>query len=183
MRQIRLPLLLLTLNLWLAPTLLAAQEVKIGVADLERAIVESVEGKKAYTTFTAKLEALRKNIETKQKQLEDAQTRLKTQERLLGEGPKAELTKDIDRRQVELTRLQEDAQKELDTMRSDLMRPIAQVAERVLDAFAKEQGYTLIIDSSNPQNGSLVFVNPKADITNELIKRIDAELVAAAKKP
>jgi len=53
-----------------------------------------------------------------------------------------------------------------------------------LNAYAKENNYTVIIDTSNPQNGSVVFVNDKAEITDEIIKRIDAEMAKAPpKKP
>jgi Skp family chaperone for outer membrane proteins len=60
------------------------------------------------------------------------------------------------------------------------MRPIAEVAETIVQKFAKDGDYTLIIDTSNPQNGSIVFTNPKAEITAEITKLIDAEM---AKNP
>ena len=166
------------------PAVLLAQQARIGIVDMERAIVQTVEGKKAEGTFTAKFEEYRKKIEGIQKQLETDQTKLRTQERVLNETVKAELSRNITKGQTDLTRLQEDAQKDLDTLRSELMRPIAEVAEAVLNAYAKENNYTVIIDTSNPQNGSVVFVNDKAEITDEIIKRIDAEMAKAPpKKP
>src|SRR5262245_556851 len=181
MRQKRLPLILgMALAVLAQPAGLFAQNIKIGVVDMERAIVGSTEGKKAEATWTGKLEELRKSIETKQKELEAQQTKLRTQDKLLDETLKANMTRDIERRQTELTRSQEDAQKELDTLRTELMRPIAEVAETILEKYAKEQDYTLIIDSSNPQNGSIVWTNPKAEITETITKLIDAEL---AKNP
>ena len=180
MRGTRLPLILITVAVLTLPTGLLAQTIKIGVVDMERAIVGSVEGKKAEATFTAKLEELRKSIETKQKEIESQQTKLRTQDKLLDESLKANMTRDIERRQTELERAQQDAQRELDTLRTELMRPIAEVAESILDKYAKEQDYTLIIDSSNPQNGSIVWTNSKNEITETITKLIDAEL---AKNP
>ena len=175
--------LLLALVLTIVPAA-TAEQVKIAVIDMERAIVQSVDGKKAEAAFTARFEALRKDIEAKQKHIEDQQNKLKTQERLLSDTVKADIAKDVTRSQTELSRIQEDAQKELDTLRSDLMRPIAQVAETVVNNFAKEQGFTLVIDSSNPQNTSILFVSPNVDLTDAIIKLIDAELAkAATKKP
>jgi len=181
MRRTRLPLILgMTLAVIALPAGLLAQNIKIGIIDMERAIVGSVEGKKAEATFTAKLEQLRKSIETQQKELEAQQTKLRTQERLLDDTLKANMTRDIERRQTELARAQEDAQRELDTLRTELMRPIAEVADGILQKYAKEQDYTLIIDSSNPQNGSIIWTNPKSEITETITKMIDAEL---AKNP
>jgi Skp family chaperone for outer membrane proteins len=168
----------------LFPVVLEAQGLKVGVVDMEQAIVQSVEGKKAETAFTAKLESLRKGIEAKQQQLDTIQNKLKTQDRLLAEDVKAGLTRDIDRLQIEIARDQEDGQKELDTLRGDLMRPIAEVAEKVVNDYAKEEGYTLIIDLSNPDNTSVVWRHPSADVTQEIIKRIDAEMARnPPKKP
>ena len=48
MRRLRLPLMLgLTLAVLAVPAGLPAQTIKVGVVDMERAIVGSVEGKKA----------------------------------------------------------------------------------------------------------------------------------------
>lgn len=174
-------LLLAVLALFTTP--LIAQNLKIGIVDMERAIVQSVDGKKSEATFTTKFEEYRKSIETRQKDLDTAQTKLRTQERLLGDGPKAELTRDITRRQTDLTRLQEDAQKELDTLRADLMRPIATVAEGVLNKYSADNNFTLIIDTSNPNNTSILWFNPKAEVTDAIIKLIDAELAKAPAAP
>jgi outer membrane protein len=170
----------------LPPTLSATAQEKIGVVDMQRAIVSSTEGKKAEVNFTAKLEQFRKDIEGKQKHVEDQQNKLKTQDKVLSDTVKADINKDIEKSQTELTRAQQDAQKELDSLRDELMRPIAKIAEDVLGAYAQQHGFTLIIDSSNPQNNSVVYVDEKnADITSDIIKLIDAELAkaAAAKKP
>jgi outer membrane protein len=180
MRRGTVSLALIIFAVCLTPIVSVAQGMKVGVVDMERAIVQTSEGKKAESTFTAKLEAYRKDIESKQQQLDSTQNKLKTQDRLLAADVKATLTKDVERLQTEITRGQEDAQKELDTLRSDLMKPIAEAAETAVNAYAKQEGYTLIIDSSNPQNTMIIAVNPAAEITETVIKLIDAEL---AKNP
>ncbi len=168
----------------LVPATLSAQALKIGVVDMQRAIVQTVEGKKAEAAFTARLEEHRKNIEGRQKQIEDAQNKLKTQDRLLDDKVRAERTRDIERQTTDLNRIQEDAQRDLETLRNDLMKPIAEVAESVVNAYAKEQNFSIIIDRSNPQNDSILYVNENIEITNIIVKRIDTELAKAApKKP
>ncbi len=153
---------------------------------------DTLDGKKAEAAWAAKFDSLRKVVEAKQQQITDAQNKLKTQDRLLADTAKASLTKDVERWQIELTRLQEDSQKELDAMRADVMKPIAQVAEAVVNAYAMENGFSLILDISNPQNESIIWTNPKADITDVVTKLIDTEMAkapaapaapAAAKKP
>lgn len=180
MKLFKLPMVLA--GLLLIPGLLFAQGSKIAIVDFERAIVESVEGTKASEKFNSKFEERKKDVEKRQKELEDAQNKLRTQERALSDLAKANLTKDIDRFQTELKRINEDAQKELGTLRDQLLRPVAEKATEILNAYAREKGYTLVIDASNPQN-NVIWVNPNNDITVEFIKRIDVELAKAQKKP
>ena len=54
--------------------------------------------------------------------------------------------------------------------------PVVELAGIALDAYAREQGYDLILDASNPQTG-ILFVEEIVDITTEIIRRLDAEVV------
>jgi outer membrane protein len=172
-----LPLVVMTSLV--SASLVHAQASKVAVVDFEKAVVESAEGKKSSDRFNGTLQAKQAEGEKRQKELEDAQRKLQTQERTLSDTAKANLQKDIERRTTELQRYNEDAQKELQSLRDELLRPIAERASAILNAMAAEQGYTLIVDVSNPQT-NVVWFNPKNDITAELTKRIDAELAKAS---
>ena len=154
-----------------APSL-RAQNSKVVVVDFERAVVESAEGKKSSDKFTATLQAKQGDVEKKQKELEDQQKKLQNGARTLSDSVKADLQKDIDRRTTDLQRINEDAQKELQALRDQLLRPIAERATAILNAMANEQGYTLVVDISSPDN-NVLWSNKKNDITDELIKRIN----------
>ena len=155
-----------------APSL-RAQSSKIGVVDFERAVVESVEGKKSSEKFNAALQGKQGDVEKKQKELEDQQKKLQNGARTLSDAVKADLQRDIDRRTTELQRVNEDAQKELQVLRDQLLRPIAERATAILNAMADEQGYTVVIDTSS-QDHNVLWFNKKNDVTDELIKRINA---------
>lgn len=161
------------------PAVLPAQTSKVAVVDFERAVVQCAEGKKSSEKFNATVQARQADVVQRQKDLDDATKKLQNGARTLSDSAKADLQKDIDKKTTDLQRVNEDAQKELETMRDELLRPIAQKATALLNAMAEQQGYTLVVDISNPQS-NVVFANPKNDITEELVKRIDAE---AAKAP
>jgi outer membrane protein len=161
-----------------APAILRAQS-KVAAVDFERAVVQCAEGKKASDKFNAAVQAKQAELAQRQKDIDDATKKLQNGARTLSDVAKADLQKDIDKKTTELQRLNEDAQKELEMMRDELLRPIAQRATALLNAMAEQQGYTMVVDVSNPQS-NVVFVNEKFNITEELIKRIDAE---AAKAP
>ena len=170
------------LALLMSAATVRAQLSTVVVVDFERAVVESAEGKKSSEKFNAALQAKQTEIEKRTKDLEDQQKKLQNGARTLSDAAKLELQRDIDRRTTELQRANEDAQKEMQALRDELLRPIADRATALLNSMANEQGYTLVIDASNPDN-NIIWVNPKNEITAELIKRIDASAPKETAKP
>jgi len=181
MTHLKWPLLLIVILLF-PFALVRSQASRVAVVDFEKAVVESAEGKKSSERFNATLQSKQAEAEKRQKELEDAQKKLQTQGAALSETAKANLQKDIDRRTIELQRFNEDAQKELQSVRDELLRPIAERASAILNALAAEQGYTLIVDISNPQS-NIVWFNPKNDVTEEVTRRIDATKTTEAARP
>lgn len=156
-----------------------AQESKVGVVDFERVVVGSASGKKAADQWNAKYAEHQKDLEARQKAIEDQQTKLRTQGNILSETAKADITRDIERKTTELNRLSEDAQKQMEDLRAQLLSPISAIAQQVLQKYSSDNGYTIVIDISNPET-NVLHVNEKADITDLIIKQIDALPPAAA---
>ena len=177
MRFMRAQFVLMAALLFPATSL--AQASKLAVIDFERAVVESVKGKEAAAKFNGKMDERTKELQDMQKQLEDNQTKLRTGERALSDAVKADLTRQIDRLQTEMTRKNEDAQKELEGLRQELLQPIAGFASQLLTAYAKEQGYTVLVDISAPTS-NVLYHSPATEITDAFIKRLDEEF---AKNP
>jgi len=178
MNRLKIPVVAIVALLFSAP-MMRAQLSKVVVVDFEKAVVESDEGKKASEKFNALLQAKQGELEKKQKDIEDQQKKLQNGARTLSDPAKADIQRDIDRRTTEVQRLNEDAQRELQASRDELLKPIADLATAVLGAMAAQENYTLVIDISNPES-NVVWKNPKNDITDELIKKIN--VAAAASK-
>ena len=175
------------LNKWVPAIILSllipiaglAQESKVALVDFERVVVGTAAGKKAADQWNAKYAEHQKNLEARQKEIEDQQTKLRTQGNVLSDAAKAEITRDIDRKTTELNRLSEDAQKQMEDLRTQLLQPISQLAQQVLQTYAAEKGYTVVIDVSSPET-SIIYVNEKALITDDVIKQIDSLPAAPA---
>jgi outer membrane protein len=159
-----------------------AQLSNVVVVDFEGAVVQSAEGKKSSEKFNAAVQAKQNELAKKQQEMDDQTKKLQNGARTLSDEAKATLQRDIDRRTTELQRLNEDAQKELSVMRDELLRPIADRASAILNAMAAEMNYTLVIDVSNPET-NVIWKNPKNDVTEELIKRINASAPKEPAKP
>jgi Skp family chaperone for outer membrane proteins len=146
---------------------------KVAVIDLQKAITDNADGKKQQEKFMAEFAKRQKDFEDKQKALTDIQTKLQTQDKALSETAKADLSKQADRLNTDLQRLNDDAQKELGELQQQLFRPIAEKVQDVLKSYSNENGFAVVFDSSS-QASSIIFYQDVADITTEIIRRVDA---------
>ena len=153
----------------------AVPATRVAVVDFQRAFTENSEGKKAQEKFMAELSKREKEFTEKQKALADTQNKLQTGDKALSDTAKAELSRQADKLNTDLQRMNDDAQKDLGDLQQQLFAPIAQRAQAVLKAYAAENGYAVVFDLSS-QASSIVYFNEVADITTEIIRRVDADL-------
>ncbi len=156
----------------------AAGAGRVAVVDFQKAVTENSEGKKAQEKFMAELNKRQKEFEDKQKALSEAQNKLQTQDKVLSDVVKADLAKQIDKLNTELQRMNDDAQKELGDFQQQLFRPIAERTQEVLKSYSAETGFAVVFDSSSQAN-SIIYVQEVADITTEIIRRVDAAVARA----
>jgi Skp family chaperone for outer membrane proteins len=146
---------------------------KVAVIDLQKAITENADGKKAQEKFMAELAKKQKDFEDKQKLLTESQQKLQTQDKALSDAAKSELSRQIERLNTELQRMNDDAQKELGDLQQQLFRPIAEKAQDVLKSYSTENGFAAVFDVSSQAN-SIIYFQDVADITTEIIRKIDS---------
>ena len=130
----------------------------------------------------AEVSKRQKDFEEKQKNLQDAQNKLQTQDKALSDTAKADLSRQIDKLNTDLQRMNDDAQKDIGDLQQQLLRPIADRAQKVLQAYSAENGFSVVFDVSN-QTNNIVYVQEVADITTEIIRRVDSELVKTPLTP
>lgn len=164
----------------------ASNASRVAVINIQSAILESIEGKKAAETLKKKYDAKAAELEKKKKEIEDLTTELKNQEKNLSEEAQAAKTKQISAKQKELDRAGDDANNEFQQLQNESINAIGNRILKVIQAYAAEQSFSLVIDNSSPQAGVLYF-NPTTDITTEIIRRFDNQSTAtstpAAPKP
>ncbi len=156
----------------------AVPATRVAVVDFQRAFTENSEGKKAQEKFMGELNRREKEFTDKQKLLADTQNKLQTGAQALSDAAKADLSRQIDKLNTDLQRMNDDAQKELGELQQQLFAPIAQRTQGVLKAYASENGYAMVFDLSSQAN-SIVYNSEVADITTEIIRRVDADLAKA----
>jgi outer membrane protein len=175
----------MTLTLAAASHVLAqsASTQKIGIVNYLRTLVECAEGKGANADFQKKLELKKAELQRKQTEIQTLQQQLEAQKQTLNEETQAALAKNITVKNTELQRASEDAQKEFDGLRNDILERIGKKMAPLVEKYAQENKYTLVLDSSN-QASQVLYLNAAIDFTDEIIKRYDAvNKVAAPASP
>jgi outer membrane protein len=152
----------------------AQTAAKIGIINLQRALVETAEIKKAQVELEAKYRPRTAELEKIQKELSDIQTQL--QGKRLSPQAEQELNVRGQRRQREAQRIQEDLQGDVDRERQEILQRAGQRMTEIVKQIADARGLDVVVDVSNT-----VFFRPALEITQEAIAAYDkAHPVTAA---
>ena len=176
----RLPLLFTVLTVWLCGNVFAqaTNAVKIGVLNVFRVIAECAEGKQANEEFQRKFEAKKEELAKKQRLIQELQQQLQSQSKTLNDEARVALTKSIETKTIDLKRSQDDGDKEFTNLRNQIFNRIGNRLAPIVQQYAKEYGYTFILDSSN-QATQIVYSDPAIEITDDIAKRLDASQVSS----
>jgi outer membrane protein len=149
-----------------------AQVSKIAVVDVQALTLASDEGKAIGDRLEKRYQEISAELQKTQKDIEDKEKRLQTQDRLMSAAAKAQLAKDIEAAKVAFDRKNQDYQKEMDDLQKDLLAPVASRAQEMLAQYVQDKGFTLLIDVSAEQ-GNIVWANPANNVTAEVMKLLN----------
>ena len=145
----------------------SAQEFKVGVVNLDRIFREANSAKSAQTK-------LEQEFSKREKELNDTATQLKTlSEKFEREAPTlAESQRNTRQKQLvdqdrEFQRKRREFQEDLNTRKNEELQQVIERANKVVKSLAEAEKYDLILQES-------VYVNPKHDITDKVIKALNA---------
>lgn len=147
---------------WSLPALAA---VKIAVVDMEEAVNNCEDGKKAQAElkrrgqkFEDELKGLREEIQTLRAELEKSAMLLK---------PEAKLSKqrDLERKMRHYQDRQRDARQEWVEAQRDAFAPILKRMKQVVADIGKKQGYTLVLEA-----GATLYNPDSVEITEQVVK-------------
>ena len=153
----------LTLALFLFAGL-ASSQTKVAVINMQRAVLESDEIKKASDAMETKFKPRQQDIEKLQRDLQNIQQQLQAGAGKLTQQAEADLTAQGQKKQRDLQRLSEDLQADVDRDRNDVLSKSTQKMQEVVKKLAEEKGYDVVVDVSNT-----VYFKPALEITAEAL--------------
>ncbi|MBV8817051.1 MAG: OmpH family outer membrane protein [Acidobacteriaceae bacterium] len=157
----------------------AQTSAKVGIINIQMALVNTKDGQKAAGDLEAKSQPKRKAIEAKQNEINQLKDQLQKGQNALSDAAKQELVRNIDTKQKSLTRDTEDAQAELDGDQQKILQDLGGKMMAVIDKYAKDNGFILILDVSSPQT-PVLFASTTIDITKDIIDLYDKNAGTAA---
>jgi len=170
MHRLTLRMGLLVLALFAAMP--AAAQVKIAVIDVQRVVTESDPGKEALQKLKTLQDAKIDQGRGLQQELSALQEQLSKQRFTLSEQRLAELSKEIEDKQIALQRFQDDAERELDEARRRELGGLEGRIMPVINEIGAERGLTLIF---NKFQSGLVYADDTVDITDDVIRRFNTK--------
>jgi len=154
----------------IAATPVFAADVKLGYIDMQRALNSSEAGKEAKEQLAARVKKYQDEINAKQEEIKKLKDDLEKQGMLLSESARASKEKDYQQRLKEFQRFTKDAQDELQGKDEEYTRKILEGMESVIQEFGRKNGYSFIF----VKNEGMLFVDEKADVTEEVLKIFNA---------
>ncbi len=145
----------------LAPGLASAQ-VKVGVINMQRAVLAADEIKKAAAEMQAKFKPQQDELDKLQRDMATIQNQLQS-----GQVPPAQqdaMTADGQRKQREAQRLSEDLQADVERERTAILQKASQRMADVVKKLADDKGLDMVVDTT-----TTVFYKPALEITEEAI--------------
>jgi len=167
-----------------APAASPAGGEKVGIVSIQDAIANTNEGKKELDALQQKFSPRQAALQSQNDELENLKKQLQAQGDKLSEEERNNRMRSATEKQKTLQRNYEDFQNEVQQAEQEILNRLGKKMLDVLEKYAKDNGYAVVMDVSNPQT-PVLYANPGTNITKPLIEAYNAQspAVAPAAKP
>jgi len=145
---------------------------KVGVISIRQAIVTTGEGKVASAELQSQFASRQNEIENLNKQINDLQQRLQAGANKLSQEEEARLRQQGQRLTQRLDRMNTEYQEDVNAAQADVIDRIGRKMVDVLDRYARENGYSVVLDSS-AQSTPILYASTQIDLTQDIIRLYD----------
>lgn len=159
-----------------APVATNAAGTKIGTINVEQAIFATNEGQRDFEALSKKLEPKQNELKGMNDEVENLKKQLNTQGEKLNDEARGTLVKQIEQKQKSLERSVQDARDDAQGQQNEIAQRILQKMGPMLVKYAGDNGFGVIIDTSNPwPNGPVLWAGPAVDITKSVVDIYNAQ--------
>lgn len=152
---------------------------KIGVIEIQTAIVSTKDGQKAAAELNSRLEPRKKELDQKAAEIRTLQDQLQRGGDKMADAARQDLLRNIDTKTKAYNRDMEDARAEADDEQRKLLQDLSGKMMQIIDKYAQANGFSIILDVSNP-NTPVMFASNTVNITKDIIEQYDRATAPAA---
>lgn len=146
----------------------ASAQVKIAVVDMQRAVFESAEIKKADAEMQATFKPRQEKINLLASEIQALQTQLQQAQGKLTPNQEADIQANGAKKQRELKYASDDLQSDVDAFRNETLQKSSVKMNDIIKKVAEAKGLDLVVDTQSSH-----FFKPALDITTEVIAAYD----------
>jgi outer membrane protein len=159
----------------------AATGTKVGTINIEGAIFACNEGRRDFDELTKKLEPKQTALKSSGDEIDALKKQLSTQGDKMNDDARATLTKQIESKQKLFERSVQDAREEAQGQQGEIMQRVLGKMAPVIVKYASENGFGMIIDTSQPwPQGPVVWYGAAVDITQPVVEAYNLKSGVAA---
>ena len=169
------PLILGALALGMLSFSAQAQDLKIGYVNVERLQREATPAKAALSKLQVEFEKREKDLLEAQNRIKAAAERLEKESPTLAESERIRRQRELVEQNRDFERRRREYQEDLNQRRSEEVALLLERANKVIRQISDQERYDLIVQDA-------VFASPRVDITEKVIKALNAAPAAAVGK-
>ena len=154
---------------------------KVGTINIEQAIFLSNEGRREFETLSKKFEPRQNELKTCADEIDSLTKQLNTQQDKLNDESREKLVKQIETKKKSCDRATQDAQEEYQNQQGEIGNKILTKMAPVIQKYVTDNGYGLLLDTSQPwPRGPVIVSGPSMDITQPIVEAYNAQSGVAA---
>ena len=157
-----------------APAAAAAPVKSVGIINLRGAIGSTAEGKQASAELQSQFAPRSTEIDALTKQINDLQQKLQAGQGKLSQEEETRLTAEGQRLTQRLDRRRNDFQEDAAAAQQEVLERIGRKMVDVLDRYARENGFSVVLDTSG-QNSPILYASNQVDVTQDIIRLYDQQ--------
>jgi outer membrane protein len=154
-----------------------APATKIAVVAMRDAMLATLDGKAAIAQMQTEFEPRRTKLEKEDAAIQGLEAQIRNGNTTISAENRQRMADEVSARKKRLERDLEDLNTEAQAKDSQLMQDVSSKMGAIVDQYAKQNGYTVVIDASAP----LLWASESANVTPDIVKAYDQAHPAAKK--
>jgi outer membrane protein len=150
----------------------AAEDMKIGTVDMQKALQSVEAGKKAKSQLEKEFTSKKKELQDEESSIKKMGEEFKKQSLVMSDEARAKKQSELQERIMKLQENSGRSQMELAKKERDLTQPIILKLKTIVTDMAKTKGYTMVLEKNE---NTVLFSQDKDDLTNDVISTFNKQ--------